>query len=190
MLLLRKGFWLTALKIMGLVFVAGMIWVQIPELRYDLNTRRPVEITGPEALSVERFGHATFVSIRGRPNFERAFVYRRYGLSYTYFNVDPYGMGLVVRTYDKVTDEWKNLNRFLGRLVPFARQPFSYRIRQIYHEKFQVQIPEDAFFLALDDVPRASGWQFGAIAFAGVLWVTMFYLFFLYRRGGRRVGLF
>lgn len=190
MFLMGKGFWLTALKIVGLVFVGGMIWVQIPELRYDLGRRRPVEITSPGGLSTERFGHATFVSIRGKPNFDRAFVYRRYGLSYTYFNLDPYGAGLVVRTYDRVTDEWKNLNRFLGRLRPFARQPFSYRIRQIYREKFQVEIPGDAFFLALDDVPRASGWQFGAMTFAGVLWVAMFYLFFLYRREGRRVGLF
>jgi hypothetical protein len=149
-----------------------------------------VKISRPEDLSIGRIGHATFVSIRGRPTFERAFVYRRYGLSYTYFNVEPYGMHLVVRTYDRVTDEWKDLNRFLGRLRPFKRQAFSYRIRQIYREKFQVEVPEDALFLALDDVPRLNGWQLGTAAFAGILWLVMFYLFFLFRRGGRRVGLF
>jgi hypothetical protein len=190
MFLLSKRFWLTVVKVFGLVFVGGMVWVQIPELRYDLGPKRPVEISGPEDLSIERFGHATFVSIAGKPNFKRAFVYRRYGLSYTYFTVDPYGMRLVVRTYEKVTDEWKDLNRFLGRLRPFKRQAFSYRIRHIYREKFSVEIPENAFFLALDDVPRSSGWQLGAMAFAGCLWAVMFYLFFLYRRGGRRVGLF
>jgi hypothetical protein len=190
MFLFRKRFWLTLLKIFGLAFVGGMIWVQLPELRYDLGPKRPREISNPEELSTERFPLATFVSIEGKPNFEKAFVYRRYGLSYTYFNVEPYGLRLVVRTYGKVTDEWRNLNRFLGKLRPFSRQPFSYRVRGIYRDKFQVEIPGDSFFLALDDVPRPSGWQFGAVAFAGVLWVVMLYLFFLYRRGGRRVGLF
>jgi hypothetical protein len=190
MFLLRRRFWLTVLKGFGLLFVGGMIWVQIPELRYDLGPKRPLAITGPEELSDGRFRRSTFVSIHGKPNFERAFVYRRYGLSYTYFNIEPYGTRLVVRTYDKVTDEWKELSRFLGKLCPFKDQPFSYRIREIYRERFQVDIPENAFFLALDDVPRPSGWQFGAVAFAGVLWLAMFYLFFLYRRGGRRVGLF
>jgi hypothetical protein len=120
MFLLSKRFWLTVLKIFGLTFVGGMIWVQIPELRYDLGPKTPVQITRPEDLSMVRFPRATFVSIRGKPNFERAFVYRRYGLSYTYFHVDPYGMRLVVRTYGKVTDEWRKLNRFLGRLRPFG----------------------------------------------------------------------
>jgi hypothetical protein len=190
MFLLRTRFWLTIVKVIGLVFVGGMVWVQIPELRYDLGPKRPVEISGPEDLSIERFRHAAFVSIAGKPNFERAFVYRRYGLSYTYFNVEPFGMRLVVRTYDKVTVEWKDLNRFLGRLVPFKRQAFSYRVRNIYRKKFQVEVPGDAFFLSLEDVPRPNGWQFAAMAFAGVLWIVMFYLFFLFRRGGRRVGLF
>jgi hypothetical protein len=190
MFLLRKRFWLTVLKVFGLLFVGGMIWVQIPEILYDLGPKQPVNITDPDELSMERFGQAVFAAIHGKPDFENAFVYRRYGLGYTYFNVEPYGMRLVVRTYDKVTDEWKDLNRFLGKLRPFDGQPFSYRVRQIYDEKFQIEVPEKAFFLALDDVPRPSGWQLGAVVFAGVLWVAMFYLFFLYRRQGRRVGLF
>jgi len=96
--------------------------------------------------------------------------------------VAPYGARLVVRTYDKVTDQWEDLRRFLGRLQPFAQQPFSYRIREIYRERAGIEIPEDAFFLALDDVPQASGWQLGALALSGVLWVGMLYGFFLRRR--------
>ncbi len=190
MFLPGKRFWVTVVKVIGLVFVGGMIWVQIPELQYDLGPERPVEISGPEDLSIDRFRHATFVSIAGKPNFKNAFVYRRYGLSYTYFNIEPYGMHLVARTYEKVTDEWKGLNRFLGRLRPFRRQAFSYRVRKIYRDKFSVEVPQDAFFLSLDDVPRINGWQLGAVGFAGVLWVVMLYLFFLFRREGRRVGLF
>ncbi len=167
-----------------------MIGVQVPELIYDLGPKTPVTVSGSEELSHERFSRTTFVSIDGKPNFEQAFVYRRYGLAYTYFNIDPYGLRLVVRTYEKVSDDWKQLNRFLGKLRPFNHQPFYYKIRNIYDEKFEVEIPDDAFFMGLDDVPKLSGWQLGAVIFAGVLWVTMFYFFFIYRwdTGGKTVS--
>ena len=48
-------------------------------------------------------------------------------------------------------------------------------------EKFQVPVGEDAFFLALDDVPRLSGWQVGALIFASLLWIVMFYMFYFYK---------
>ena len=176
--LANKRFWLTLLKILPLAFVAWMISLQLPELQYDLQSPPPVTVSSPEELSPERFGRTTFVSVDGTPNFEQAFIYRRYGLAYTYFNIDPYGPRLVVRTHDKVTDEWNQISRFLGKLRPFEDQPFSYRIRQIYREKFNADIPENALFLALDDVPRLSGWQIAAVIFAAVLWLAMFYVFF------------
>jgi len=169
------------LKLGVLVFVSAMIAVQVPELMYDLGPDRPFPIGNPEDLSTKRFPSATFVSVSGKPDFRNAFIYRRYGLSYTYFTLQPYGLRLIVRTHSRVTDEWKALERFLGKLRPFRRQPFHYRIRDIYQEKFQVTIPEDAFFLALDDVPRINGWQVGALAFGSLLWFVMFYVFFLYR---------
>ena len=178
----KARFWLTILKILLLAFIAWMISLQLPELQYDLGPSRPVVVTAPEELTAERFGRATFVSVAGKPNFERAFIYKRYGLSYTYFNIDPYGPRLVVRTYEEVTDEWENVNRFLGKLRPFEDQPFSYRIRQIYRDKFATDIPDGALFLALDDVPRLSGWQVAAVIFASVLWVVVFYVMFLFRR--------
>jgi len=177
----RKGFWLTLLKILALVFVGAMIRVQIPELRYDFGPASPVIISGPEELSQTRFPNATFVSVAGTPNFERGFVYQRYGLHYTYFTIEPYDIRIVVRSYKKVTDEWKVLDRFLGKLRPFNKQPFSYRIREIYRDRYQIEVPEDTFFLALDDVPKPSGWQVGALIFASVLWMIMCYLFFFYR---------
>jgi hypothetical protein len=179
--LFRPKFWLHVLKIIALVFVAGMILVQIPELLYDLGPKRPITISGPADLSFEQVPGTIFASIKGKPDFEKAFVYHRYGLSYTYFNIRPYGMRLVARTYEPVTEEWKQLDRFLGKLRHFNRQPFHYRIRDIYEERFGVSVPEDAFFLALDDVPGLNGWQVGAFIFAFLLWIVMFYLFYFHR---------
>ena len=181
MFLLKKRFWLFVLKVLCLVFVAGMLAVQIPNLRYALGPKTPAPVETPEGLSRDRFGAAAFVSIQGRPDFDQAFVYKRYGLSYTYFTVQPYGLRLVVRTHETVTDDWRGINRFLGKLRRFERQPFSYRIRQIYHDRFGVDIPDDGFFLSLDEVPRLSGWQAGATIFALVLWLVLFYFFFLFR---------
>jgi hypothetical protein len=185
----RLKFWLHLLRVIALLFVAGMVYVQIPEFFYDIKPRKPISIINPEDLTMENFPRSTFVSIDGEADFEHAFVYKRYGLTYTYFNVKPFGLRLVVRTYQPVTEEWNSLVRFLGKLRPFIRQPFHYRIRDIYQEKFSVKIPEDAFFLALDDVPRLSGWQMGALIFACVLWVVMFYMFYFYKRNKKSLKL-
>jgi hypothetical protein len=179
-LVLQKRLWIFVLKCVGLLFVGSMIVIQIPELRYDLGDIRPIEISNPDELQKVRFGRATFVSVRGKANFEKAFVYQRYGLNYTYFIIEPYGLYLVSRTYEKVTDEWENLNRFLGKLRPFDDQPFSYRIREIFYDQYGDSIPQGAYFLGLDDIPKPSGWQIGAISFASVLWGVMFYLFFFF----------
>jgi hypothetical protein len=183
---LRKKFWLFFLKCFLLLFVGSMILIQIPELRYDFGPKQPIEISGPEDLTPDSINRTTFASVAGTPNFDRAFIYQRYGLNYTYFIIEPYGISLVARTYEKVTDDWKNLNRFLGKIIPFNKQPFSYRIREIYWEKFQEEVPKEAFFLALYDAPKPSGWQIGALTFASLLWLVLFYVFFLYKR--RRIS--
>lgn len=180
--LLRKGFWLSLLKIFLLVFVAIMIVVQIPELRYDLGTKQPVNIENLEQLDPQRLAHTVFASLAGSPNFERAFIYQRYGLPHTFFVVEPYNMRLVVRTYEKVEEEWKDMRRFVGRLRPFDSQPFSYAIRKIFEEQFQEQVPENAYFLSLYDVPSLNGWQIWAVSFASILWGVMFFFFFFFRR--------
>jgi hypothetical protein len=175
-----KRFWVILLKIIGLAFVGSMIVVQIPELKYDLGSKKPFEISSVEDLKPETIGRASFVTIAGVPNFDRAFVYQRYGLNYTYFIIEPYGMQVVARTYEKVNEEWNNLSLFVGKLRPFEDQPFSYRIREIYIEQHQEIVPHNAFFLGLDDVPKPSGWQIGAVCFAGTLWGVMFYMFFFF----------
>jgi hypothetical protein len=185
---LRGRFWLFVLKIFGLALVSGMILVQIPEMRYGLSSKVPVEVTAPHDLSFEKFPKATFVSIKGKADFEKAFVYKRYGLSYTYFNLEPYGMRLVVRTHLTVDEAWRDLDRFLGKLRPFRYQPFHYRIRDIYRELFDTPVPSNAFFLALDDVPRVNGWQVGAVIFASVLWIAMFYMFFFFKGWKKLTG--
>ena len=186
MIPLLKKISLYALKVLALAFVTGMILIQIPNIRYGLSSKTPVQISTPEELSRERFPVATFVSVAGKPNFEHAFIYKRYGLSYTYFTIDPYGMKIVVRTHETITNEWKQINHFLGKLLPFQRQPFSYRIRQIYRDRFQIELPENGFFLALDAVPGLNGWQIGAVIFGCVLWLVLFYLFFFFRWGKKR----
>ena len=179
---LVKRILLIAVKCAALLFVALMILVQLPEIRYDFSMTEPVKIESPDELFSAGIDRSTFVSIAGSANFEQAFVYRRYGMNYTYFTIEPYGIRLIVRTYETVTDDWNNIERFLGKLRPFDKQPFSYRIRSIFYEKFELNIPENSYFLGLRDVPKASGWQVGAIVFASVLWLVMFYMFFFFGR--------
>lgn len=180
-MIFKKKFWLTVLKIVALLFVTFMVAVQIPELLYDFGPKEPVEIKGPHDLDTQRFKRATFVTLPGKPDFDHAFIYRRYGLDYTYFTIVPYGTRLVARTYEKVSDDWKLYEQFVGKLRPFNRQPFSYRIRQLYKDRFQLDIPEDAFFLALYDVPKPGGWQIGALILACLMWAVMFYFFFIFK---------
>jgi len=179
---LRLKFWTHILRIAALLFVGGMVYIQIPELTYDFGPKIPKAIKGVDELTTQNFSGTTFISIKGDADFERAFVYKRYGLSYTYFNIKPYGMNLVVRTYEPVKPgDWKKIKMFLGKLRPFNRQPFHYRIRDIYENKFDTEVPDNAFFFALDDVPKTSGWQVGAVIFACVLWCVMFYMFYFYK---------
>ena len=185
---LRGRFWLLVLKIFALAFVSAMILVQVPEMRYGLSPKEPVVVSEPHELSFKRFPKATFVMVKGKADFGKAFVYRRYGLSYTYFNIEPYGMLLVVRTHLTVNEEWRDLDRFLGKLRPFRYQPFHYRIKDIYREKFDTPVPWNAFFLALDDVPRINGWQVGAVIFASLLWIAMFYMFFFFKGWKKLTG--
>lgn len=182
MFLLRKRFWLTVLKLFALAYVGGMIWLQVPQLSYALGPKRPLPINSPKELASLGLDRPAFVSIAGTPDFDHAFEYPRYGLTMTYFNVREYDMMLLVRTYDKVDDDWLKLEHLLGRLKPFDREHFARRIREIYREQFSIEVPQGAYLLALDDVPRLSGWQVGAVAVAGTAWVAMLYFFFLWRR--------
>ncbi|MGD8353225.1 MAG: hypothetical protein PVJ01_03590, partial [Pseudomonadota bacterium] len=124
------------LKIFLLLVIAFMAWLQIPELLYDFGSRTPVMIEDPSQLTSSTIRGTVFASIKGTPDFTNAFIYKRYGLDHHYFTVDPYGMKLVVRTYDEITDEWRQINRFVGRLRAFDEQPFSRYIAAIYRDRF------------------------------------------------------
>jgi len=173
----------TILKLLCLALAGYMAILQIPELLYDFGAATPVTIESVDDLDKPELAGTSFVSIAGSPSFTDAFVYHRYGLDMHYFNVDPYGLRLVVRSYDKPTDEWKKMTRFVGRMRPFDKQPFSRYVEKIYIEKFGAAIPGDAYFLALDDVPRPSLWQVGGLVLAVSIWCLLFWLFFL--RGKR-----
>ena len=179
---------LTFLKVFLLLLVAFMAWMQIPELFYDLGSKKPVEITSLADLTGSQIRGTVFASVKGTPDFTNAFVYQRYGLDHHYFTVEPYGMKMVVRTYDEITDEWRQIGRFVGRLRPFEKQPFSRYIAAIYREKFGVTVPEDAWFLALDDVPRPSGWQIGGLVLSAIIWLILFWAFFLRGKKGSAHG--
>ena len=166
------------LKIAVLLFVAFMAWMQVPELAYDIGSKTPIEINDPSRLAPQFVSGTVFASVGGTPDFTNAFVYRRYGLDHHYFTVEPYGMKLVVRTYDEITEDWRQLNRFVGRLRPFQQQPFSHYISAIYLERFGVSVPADAWVLALEDVPKPSRWQIGGLVLAGIIWLVLLWLFF------------
>lgn len=173
---------ITVAKTVSLLFVGWMISLQIPEIFYDLGPKIPIVVSGPEELFPGRFTHPVFAAIKGQGDFEKAFVYKTHGLSYSYFTIKTFGHEkVVVRTSEPVTDQWNEFDRFVGRLRPFRQQPFSYRIKAILKDSFQIDLPDGAYFLALYDKPELNGWQVGAALFASLMWVLMFYMFFIHR---------
>ncbi len=189
MFLFEKRFWLTILKVLALLFVAGMVALQVPELSYDLGSDEPVEVESPAELTSPEFKHSTFVSVAGSIDLDRRIEYASHGVPATYFLLEGYGPRLVVRTYERIEspEDWAAFNRFVGRLRPIGRLPFRRGVRARFEAEHDVRIPPDAYFLGLYDVPELSGWQVGAAAFAAILWLVLFYLFFIHRwerRGG------
>ncbi len=182
----RNKYLIAALKIAALIFMGGMVAILLPELVYDFGPKQPLTISGPEDLLAKRPKGTVFASLQGSPDFTRAFVYPRYGLRPTYFTLKSYDMLVVVRTYEEVNADWKSIERFLGKLRPFHRQPFHYRIRDIYKERFELNVPENAYFLAMDDVPKVGGWNIAAFIFSCVLWLAMFFFFLIFPRRGKR----
>lgn len=176
-----KSLFLLIGKLAVLGLVGFMALIQLPELRYDLGPETPLVINSPKELRQQQLNRPLFVAISGRADFGSAFTYQRYGLIFTYFTLQPYGLAIIARTHERVTDDWTRLDRFLGKMRPFTEQPFSYRIAEIFQEKNGTPLPADTYFLALDDVPRLSAWQAGAVIFSFLLWCLLFYLFFFYR---------
>jgi len=171
---------LTLLKIFLMLVVTAMIRFQMPELRYDLSSKEPVQITSPNDLSVERFAHATFASVHGTIDLDKAATFAMHGVRFTYFLLEGYGPKLVVRTAEGIDEGWTQIDKHVGRLKPYRRMPFSRSVRAGFRKNFDVGIPEDALFLGRDDVPHLSGWTVGAVIFAGVLWCVLAYFFFLH----------
>lgn len=99
---------LIVVKVFVMVIVTRMATVLIPEFEYDMGPKTPIDIASPQDLSPERFARSTFVTVHGRGDFKKAFVYARYGVPYTYFLLEGYGPTLVVRTGEEVTvsDNW------------------------------------------------------------------------------------
>ena len=159
-----------------------MIMFQIPELRYDFGTKTPVQIQSVEELSPERFGRSTFASVKGKPDFNKAATFSKYGVNYTYFLLEGYGTKLVVRTIEPVSEQWESIDWHVGRMRPYRRMPFSRRVRAGFRQHLNLGIPEDALFLARDDVPRLSGWCIGGVIFASILWCTLVFFFFIHAR--------
>ena len=186
MFLFRKRFWLGVLKVAAMVYVTAMVALLIPELRYDFGPKTPREITTPEQLDEFRGRSSVFVAVSGKGRFDNAVEDPTHGVTPKYFLLDPFGERLVVRTYEKLTDDWKHVNKHIGRLRPFRRMPFSRRVRRGFYDKLEVEIPADAFFLARDDAPRPSAWVIGAAIFTTVVWLLLFYLFFIFPRRKRR----
>ena len=171
---------LTFIKIFLMLVVTMMIRFQMPELRYDLGSKTPIQITSPNGLSVERFPQSTFASVQGTIDLTRAATFAMHGVRFTYFLLEGYGPMLVVRTPEDIDEDWRQITTHLGRLKPYRRMPFSRSVRAGFRANFDVGIPEDALFLGRDDVPRFTGWSVGAMVFASVLWCVLGYFFFLH----------
>ncbi len=176
---------LTVLKLFLLAVVTMMIRVQIPELRYDFGPREPVEVASVDDLSLERFPLPTVASIHGKPDLTKAAAYATHGVPFSYFLLDGYGTKVVVRTPEKIDPAWADISVHIGRLRPYHRMPFSRSVRAGFQQLFDVHIPDDAFFLARDDVPQPSGWTLGAVIFASILWCVLAYFFFIHRHVGK-----
>lgn len=180
MAMLMKRVFLILGKLFVMLIVTAMIRFQMPELRYDFGDKSPVHLESPEELSMENFGRSTFASVRGKPDFTKAATFVKYGVKYTYFMLEGYGDRIVVRTGEPVSEDWAGIDFHVGRLRPYDRMPFSRSVRGGFRNLFEVGIPEDAFFLARDDVPRLSGWSIGAFVFVGILWFMLAYFFFVH----------
>ena len=172
-------------KLLAMLFPMVLALSQLSELMYDFGPQTPVEITSPDQLASLNIGRMKFTAVVGAGDFEHAFVYNRYGISYTYFLVKPYGSKVVVRTYLKVTDDWKQLSKFVGKAQEYQRMPFSRTVRGIFKEKYDIDIPADALCLRHEDVPKVSGWSVAALTFSVVLFCLMGYFFFIWRRTSR-----
>ncbi len=170
------------LKLFLMFVVTMMVRFQIPELRYDFGSAGPMEIASPNDLTPGRFQGSTFAAVRGRPDLERAAVCASHGVPFSYFLLADYGVVLVVRSPEQVTDRWVDIDRHIGRLKPYARMEFRRTVRVGFQQNFGLTIPEDAYFLARDDVPKPNGWSIGATVFASILWCVLAYSFFIHRR--------
>jgi len=183
--LVSGKFWIGLLKVAMLLFVALMIYMQIPELRYDSLADRPVIINSPADLSAGLLEGTSYAKITGTPSFDYAFNYERYGLTFTYFTIEEYGTRIIARGYDLTESDFDHQVLLEGKLRPFESQPFAYAVRDLFAEQSGVVPRDDAFFLGVGDIPGANGWQLGSLIFASVLFGVMFYFFFLFRRGRR-----
>ena len=170
------------LKVFVLLVVTAMIKSQIPELKYDLGTKEPVSIESLADLSTLDFDRSLFVSVRGKPDLSKAATFAKHGVRYTYFLLNGYNDKLVVRSPETPNEEWNNIDLHLGRLRPYHRMPFSQSVRAGFAQLFDVTIPDDAYSLSRDDVPRLSGWSVGAVIFAVILWCVLAYFFFVHSR--------
>lgn len=184
----------TLLKLFLLLVVTMMVKFQIPELRYDFGSKEPVSVESVDELTLERFSQATFASVKGKADLTKAATFVKYGVNFTYFLLEGYGNKLVVRTSEPIGEDWAGIEFHVGRLRPYRGMPFSRNVRAGFRQYFDIGIPEDAFFLGRDDVPRPSGWSVGATIFAGVLWLVLAYVFFVHRlifagRGGKTQAL-
>ena len=187
--LFRKRFWIGAIKVGLLIYFAVLAVLQAPELLYDFGPAKPVVVADSAALRALPPTRSRFVTLQGPGEFDAAaFQYRSHGLDGTYFLLKGYDAWVVVRTYDKVTDDWKTLDRHVGRLQPFRTMAFSRTIRKVYQDRFGVTLPANGYYLARDDVPAVSAWGIGAAAFCVLAFFAVLYFGFFWHARKPRLG--
>jgi len=174
---------INVLKLAALAFPVLLLYVQIPELRYDIGPAEPAEVHKVDDLKPFAGKHSTFVAIHGKGIFDKAFIYKTHGQAYLYFPVESYGETLIIRSYERPTeeneDQWQRIDRWVGRLQPLRKLAFKRHVLRAFKERYGVDVPADAFYLARDDVPKLSGWQIGAIVYAILLLIALLFFFYV-----------
>lgn len=89
--------------------------------------------------------------------------------------------------YGPVNDDWKKLNRFIGKLKPYGKMPFSDSVARAFKEQYDIDIKTNAFILLYDDVPEPDGWQIGALVFSSVMFAVLVFVFFFFPKIRRRL---
>lgn len=165
---------LNMLKFVALLAVVAAILYQLPELRYDLASRQPVRVSTPADLKSQRFGNSTYVTIHGRADLGKL-VTLPSARATVFFPLQEYGGAVLVRTDEKADEDWKQYDRWPGRLQPLLEAGEHERVRELLRQQHGLAVPDDAYVLVWGDHPATQGGQLASMALSVVALALVLY---------------